>query len=66
LWRAIGDARARFAAAFAVLGAAALVITIGANMGWLWLVAAGALVVAQIVVLADAWRIAGQHSMPPK
>jgi hypothetical protein len=64
LWRAAGGTSARFAAALAVLGAAALVVTIGANLGWVWLVAAGALVVAQIVVLSDAWRIAGQQSAP--
>jgi uncharacterized membrane protein YkgB len=62
LWRAMVGAPARFVAAVAVLGAAALVITIGVDMGRVWLVAAGALVVAQIMVLADAWRIAGQHS----
>lgn len=66
LWRAMAGAPARVAAAVAVLGAAALVITIGADMGRVWLVAAGALVVAQIIVLADAWRIAGPHSMPRK
>ncbi|GAB3264828.1 hypothetical protein GCM10027448_41100 [Nocardioides dilutus] len=65
LWRAMAGAPARVAAAFAVLGAAALVITIGADLGRVWLVAAGALVVAQIIVLADAWRLAG-HSMPGK
>jgi hypothetical protein len=66
LWRATGDAPARFAAALALLGAAALVITIGADTGWLWVVAAGALVTAQIIVLADAWRTSGQHSLPRK
>lgn len=63
-WRAMDGAPARFAAALAILGAAALVITIAADLGWVWLVAAGALVVAQIIVLADAWRVAGQHSTP--
>jgi hypothetical protein len=52
-------ARRRFTAAVAVLGAVALVIAIGADLGWVWLVGAGALVVAQILVLADAWRAAG-------
>ena len=65
-WRAMDGAAARFAAALAVLGAVALVITIGANLGWVWLVAAGALVIAQIIVLADAWRIAGQDSLSGK
>jgi hypothetical protein len=63
-WRAMDSAPARFAAALAVLGAAALVSTISADLGWWWLVAVGALVVAQIIVLADAWRAAGQRSTP--
>jgi hypothetical protein len=63
-WRAMPAVRARFAAACAVLGAAALVVTIGADLGWLWILAAGALVVAQITVLADAWRTADEHPAP--
>ncbi len=66
LWRASGGAPARSAAAIAILGAAALVITIRADMGWLWLVAAAALAVAQIVLIADGWRIAGRRPMAPK
>ena len=63
-WRAMDAVRARFAAACAVLGAAALVVTIGADLGWLWILAAGALLVAQITVLADAWRTADTHPAP--
>jgi hypothetical protein len=63
LWRATGGAPARAAAATAALGAAGLVITIGADMGWVWLIAAAALVIAQIIVIADGWRLAGQRSM---
>jgi len=60
-WRAMDTARRRFTATVAVLGAAALVIAIGADLGWVWLVGAGALVVAQILVLADAWGVAGRR-----
>jgi len=58
LWRATGAAAARSAAAIAVIGAAGLVSTIRADMGWMWLVAAAALVVAQIILIADWLRIA--------
>ena len=59
LWRATGAAAARSAAGIAVIGAAGLVSTIRADMGWMWLVAAAALVVSQIILIADGWRIAG-------
>ena len=64
LWRATGAAAARSAAAIAVIGAAGLVSTIRADMGWMWLVAAAALVVAQIILIADGWRIAGAPGRP--
>jgi len=63
LWRATGAAAARSAAAIAVIGAAGLVSTIRADMGWMWLVAAAALVVAQIILIVDGWRMAGPGSM---
>jgi hypothetical protein len=62
LWRVASGVSAQLAAALALLGAVGLVITIGADMGETWLVAAAALVAAQIILIADGWRIAGQHS----
>ena len=69
LWRASRGAVARLAAVLAALGAAALTITLGADLGWWWLPAAGALVGAQVLVLAEAWRSAARDeargSAPP-
>ncbi len=62
LWRASGRASARAAAAIAVVGAVGLVVTIGADLGWVWLVTAAALVIAQLILIADGWRLAGRRS----
>ena len=64
LWRAAGDVLARLSAALAVVGAAGLAITIAADMGWVWLIAVAILVAAQVIVIANGWRLAGQHSLP--
>lgn len=47
LWRAAGDVPARLSVALVVVGAAGLAITIAADMGWVWLIAAAMLVAAR-------------------
>jgi hypothetical protein len=37
-----------------------LILTIGADLGWTWLIAVAALVTAQIVLIAAGWRVAKQ------
>ena len=66
LWQAAHGAAARLAAAFAMLGTGGLVITLGADMGRVWVIAAGALVIAHVIVIADTWRVARQPVMPGK
>jgi hypothetical protein len=62
LWRAAGDVPARLSTALAGVGAAGLAITIATDMGHIWMVAAAMLVAAQVVVIANGWRLAGQPS----
>jgi hypothetical protein len=61
LWRAAGDVPARLSAGLALAGAAGLAITIAADLGRVWVIAAAMLVAAQLIVIADGWR-AGQQS----
>ena len=63
LWRASGDVPARLSATLAVVGAPGLAITIATDMGPLWLIAAGMLVAAQLIVIANGWRRVGQRSL---
>ena len=58
LWRAAPRATVRLAAILALGGALGLVLTIGADLGWTWLIAVAALVTAQIVLIAAGWRVA--------
>ena len=64
LWRVAGDVPARLSAGLAVVGAAGVAITIAADMGRVWLIAAAMLVAAQLIVIADGWRVAGQQAPP--
>jgi hypothetical protein len=64
LWRATKGVPAGLAAGLGFTGAVGLVVTIAADLGWLWLAAAGALVGAQVVLLADQWRVAGRQPQP--
>jgi hypothetical protein len=62
LWRAASRFSARFATALAIFGAVGVVITIGSDTGWVWLVAAAALIAAQIILIVDGWRGAGEQA----
>jgi hypothetical protein len=61
LWRAAPRAVARLAAILTLLGALGLILTISADLGWTWLIAVAALVAAQVVLIAAAWRAAKLH-----
>jgi hypothetical protein len=60
LWRAAGDVPARLSAGLALAGAAGLAITIAADLGRVWVIAASMLVAAQLIVIANGGR-AGQQ-----
>ena len=60
LWRAAPRTTAGLAAVLALVGALGLILTIGADLGWTWLIAVGALVTAQIILIAAGWRVAKQ------
>ena len=60
LWRSVPRATAGFAAVLALVGSLGLILTIGADLGWTWLIAVGALVTAQIILIAAGWRVAKQ------
>ena len=65
LWRAAGKVTAGLSAGLAGVGAAGLAITIAADMGRAWIVAASMLVAAQLVVIVDGWRrLTGQPALP--
>jgi hypothetical protein len=64
LWRVAGAVPARLSAALAVAGVAGVAITIAGDMGRVWLIAAAMLIAAQFIVIAAAWRDAGQHTSP--
>ena len=61
LWRAVPRVTAGLAATLAVVGALGLILTIGADLGWTWLIAVAALVTAQIVLIAAGWRVTSRH-----
>ncbi len=56
LWRIAKRGIAWAAGVLAVLGMVALVVTIGADLGWWWLAAVAMLVAAQLVLLTAGWR----------
>ena len=58
LWRMVKGRTAWFAGILAVLGTAALLVTIGADLRWWWLGAVAMLVFAQLVLLTAGWRVA--------
>ena len=58
LWRTARRGVAWAAGVLAVLGVAALIVTIGADVGWWWLAAVAMLVVAQLVLVLAGWRAA--------
>lgn len=62
MWRAMDSGRRRTLGALAIAGAIALLITIGYDLGWTWLMAVAALVAVQILLVANAWREAGRNS----
>ena len=59
MWRTSRRAR-RPATVLAVVGAAALAVTIGGDLGWTWMVAVAMLVAAQAALIVEASR--GQAS----
>ena len=61
LWRSVKRGTAWFAGVLSVFGTAALIVTIGADLGWWWLAAVAILVVAQLVLLTAGWRVASAH-----
>jgi hypothetical protein len=61
LWRMVKRGTAWFAGVLAVLGTAALLVTIGADLRWWWLAAVAVLVGAQLVLLTAGWRLALAH-----
>lgn len=56
LWRIAKRGTAWAAGVLAVLGTVALVVTIGADLGWWWLAAVAMLVAAQLLLLTAGWR----------
>lgn len=56
LWRIARRGTAWAAGALAVLGMVALVVTIGADLGWWWLAAVAMLVAAQLLLLTAGRR----------
>jgi hypothetical protein len=61
LWRSVSRGAAWFAGVLSVVGTTALLLTIGADLGWWWLAAVVILVVAQLVLLTAGWRAASAH-----
>ena len=56
LWRGMDRGPRRLVGALAIAGAIGLLITIGYDLGWTWLIAVSALVAAQILLVAAGWR----------
>lgn len=56
LWLMAKRGTAWAAGVLAMLGLVALIVTIGADLGWWWLAAVAMLVVAQFVLVLAGWR----------
>ena len=56
LWRGAPRVAAAATALLALAGAVGLVVTIGADLGWTWVLPAGALTLTQLVLVADGLR----------
>jgi hypothetical protein len=57
LWRSVGGASYWVATLLVVAGAAGLVVAIGADLGWWWVLAVAALLAGQVVLLTAGRRL---------